>query len=805
MKKFLPVLLKPPFFLISFFIFLFSLATFSFFFSSPSNPFLDQASAQYECTWIGCGDCDVECGGGTMWCWDDCGRDWPEGCNDDPCPPAACGDGSCNEPVESCPADCPAGGETCGQIGTCADGSPVYNICSPCCSCDPQICYNTSCGVPWDCRTQGCPDPNPRCAIAGCGTVKCGDDGSCYSDCGGCEAPPPPPPPPTPIPSPPPPIPTPTPEPINYCAIQQRNPPQTESPIIFYNLYDSYTQQETGQFPECRDVTVTWNWGGDIVLNNEDLSQMSFSRSVVDYLEGRFQDQDHRQDNLFSLSSADFNQYTGRVVKLAPYLLTDGQRVNYVNAVLNTLPRLWEADFTYLDIYGQGPAKTISDLVAEYGLPNPPTASSSEAEKQAWQATWGRYWQKIPLSTNDQSQGTLSAPYINQVSYPDQTSATCGFQTLTVPDNYRLTNVSAYLNQILLPKEAQFMTQGSFLGANISQKKVASNCSLPSYQINAAQENQAPKEDLHLVANKAPEVLGESSPAPNLLAAVTRPSQTEPPAAASEQMTSCNLERPDSQEGAGNKICFNNWPGTTVVKTFTQTQNVCFPENYCEDCDPDDPLTPEDESQNCRDVLCPITIPVTFDHQEEIGFKTLLPYLENIWNKTTYSQEGKSGFFAFFTPSFGGEVLVSKDDYSRHAATPVLLRFIDTTDDRVGTFTPQANEQLFPNYMAGVENSKNFVQNALWPTMGAQTLCLTNQPCAGNPSQTYNTFCTPSCSNPTRLCWDSGNCGPVVDCTLNGWDDYCRTLQGGGCGPYPTCNVEPDCQEGGNCVTQCSC
>ncbi len=181
-----------------------------------------------------CGDdyCDVGAGEDCFNCAIDCGT-CPSAGGSIPPGGGSCGDGFCDvlsgerccnldgsECSGHCVPDCGvcpvAGWERCGT-GTCADGQTYWIDCYPSCSDPNQTCYNTpACNwPPSNCNTSCSSLGNPAgwgsapcdaggtccCPTAitcpgyvGCGVVRCGTGGNCYSDCSDCTASPPPPP-----------------------------------------------------------------------------------------------------------------------------------------------------------------------------------------------------------------------------------------------------------------------------------------------------------------------------------------------------------------------------------------------------------------------------------------------------------------------------------------------------------------------------------------------------------------------------------------------------------------------------------
>lgn len=184
--------------------------------------------------------------------------------------------------------------------------------------------------------------------------------------------------------------------------------------------------------------------------------QALFGYPTSDYLEGRFQEPSHRDENILELSGVDFNNFHGAAQKAEPKYLSDLEKVKYVHYVYNK-PQIAESANKYTDIKGLEP-KTIKELVDKYGFPTPPTSG----DRSWWLATWGPYWPKIPTAYNELYKGKLEFAVIgSQKSFEDLISgngcASASARTVEfiVPDFGRTTLVADQLNQVVVPYAAQ--------------------------------------------------------------------------------------------------------------------------------------------------------------------------------------------------------------------------------------------------------------------------------------------------------------------------------------------------------------
>jgi len=274
---------------------------------------------------------------------------------------------------------------------------------------------------------------------------------------------------PEPEPEPEPQSPPPEPQPPEVTQIR---PNPCEDAVETDKLTDNYVTDLDGSAPIELNTTITKTGRrGELVtveLNQSypvDFSQLQalFGYTNSDYLEGRFQDPAHKTADLFSLESAKLNSWRGPEQKSTPKLIIDEMKRKYVEYVYtkrdaqNRLSLPESAD-TIADIAGQNP-KTITELVADYGMPFPPQPGQ---DRSAWLASWGKYWEKIPTSYNELYKGKLEFAVVGgEKAYQEiQAGQGCAAYVartveFNVPDFGRTTLVSDALNQTVVPYAAQ--------------------------------------------------------------------------------------------------------------------------------------------------------------------------------------------------------------------------------------------------------------------------------------------------------------------------------------------------------------
>lgn len=271
------------------------------------------------------------------------------------------------------------------------------------------------------------------------------------------------------------PSPSPTPPPIpSACQTQPGDPPNScpcQNPKNTDYLTDNYIADDSGNplDSEFTFTLTTTGANGQVRTLTKDLTfsfdlselQSLFADQNADYLEGKFQDGGHRTTNLLSLESSDFNKFHGPAQKVAPKAMVDALKAKYVKYVWDN-PSLPEASFKYNDTAAQGGNKSVHDLVTAYGMPSPPDAGDS---RDAWNNTWGKYWEKVPTSYNEFFKGYLVFKYAHSEKLIEAAKGKGDFEycprsldrqiTLVFPDFFRTAATAGQLNQVVVPKAAQ--------------------------------------------------------------------------------------------------------------------------------------------------------------------------------------------------------------------------------------------------------------------------------------------------------------------------------------------------------------
>lgn len=231
----------------------------------------------------------------------------------------------------------------------------------------------------------------------------------------------------------------------NWLADKDKKPPQELQ----------LTVASTG--PPSAPVTASVN-----VPFTNNFSQISalFAPENSNYLEGKYQDEEHKEANVLGFTKADFNNFHGAAEKAAPQVMLDQMRVKYV-VYVSSHGTLAEAGDEFADINGQNP-KTIYDMVTTPGFDNPPNPPSLGGDKSKWEATWGKYWDKIPTAYSEfyqayivfrtQHKQPLIAEALAGKRCPYLLDRTINF---VMPEFFRTTSISSQLNQVVVPIEAQ--------------------------------------------------------------------------------------------------------------------------------------------------------------------------------------------------------------------------------------------------------------------------------------------------------------------------------------------------------------
>lgn len=619
-----------------------------------------------------------------------------------------------------------------------------------CCGYGADACPGDACvGVPYRCVNGNWELVSPPGGS--------GDSGECTTSCincrnGGGGTPTP-----TPTPSP---TPTLTPTPTPTCpTVPGMVGPDCSCPVTGPLTYvplegpaARVTFQGVGNFidapPEanCSSgkgewVSVTWQASFSI----ENLESI-FAKYISDYNEGEFQDSSlaHQQSNLLGLSSSQWNNYNGPSQKLTPKIIFNqqfgalsGLKLNYVRYVLDKQNRR-DAQFTYTDLSGQGPALTIKQLVGQYGFPNPP---SDPAQDPNWQAAWGRYWDKIPIAANDKAWGELLGPqawtFLDKWGNLGALCAIAPKTPIIIPEYFRTNLTSALLNQLLMPKTAQSPlswqnSQGTVSGAETSaalNHDAGAAC-------HVSPASQAPSEQTKVLL-------------PTTLLASSNPNFS--PGGQGEVLAALDIDhsfcqKPQADPGLGDKYCMPQKP--MVVGPRTDEIFVCATEVKNCPAVPSGPCTPGDYWARCVEgcdyggqeevfqcnaagtsydyaypqlnpSCCGYTCPVTYipgSRTIDIPISVVLgvPYLESVWNKSTSYQDNKqSGYWGFFTPSVDTGPLFNQTPYEKHGQTPDPNNYQGSA---VGAqFLPPAVGLAYPDFIAGVKNAENWVREVLWP------------------------------------------------------------------------------------------
>lgn len=458
-----------------------------------------------------------------------------------------------------------------------------------------------------------------------------------------------------------------------YAAPGPPNPQPCKNPETTFNLTDNYITNDDGKAPDNlrwendQALIVEGQRGEDVSLPQVTYSfsvdfsklQSLFANTNSNYLEGEFQNNQHRLENITDLSSQEFTLYHGALGKASPKVLIDEQKKKYVEYVYNK-PTLAESNNKYTDINGQGAEKTVYDLVGEFGLPQLP---QTDEEKENWNDTWGKYWEKIPTAWSEFYEGELDFRFVmgrNGLENLQKTDE-CPLRTgdaikFVLPEFFRTTAIADQLNRLVVAKEAQSFQDHGILQAQAS----------PNNPVSKALRFCA-----DLIKNSATNLkkvvkisLQFADPIKTANAAVDNQSCLKPLSSGQgNEAPYCPLPLEEAQKPG--VVCTNkNDPNKlegdnpNVVCTFTRTFNTNPNEAYVE-IDPDS--VPEKAGDNA-----------IFDSCEDLGGERYrcklplqifpnfrIPWLAAIWNSTLYSDEkehldnqrtGRPGVFGQLTP-----------------------------------------------------------------------------------------------------------------------------------------------------------
>ena len=129
-------------------------------------------------------------------------------------------------------------------------------------------------------------------------------------------------------------------------------PAPCQNPQSTDDLTDNYLVGEDGKPPvEYPQLRQTVSADGRVSFYfTVDFSNLQsiFGASNSDYLEGQFQDPEHKSANISELSPAEISKYHGAAQKTSPRAMLDPLKVKYVQYV-NTTPTLAEAGDTFTD------------------------------------------------------------------------------------------------------------------------------------------------------------------------------------------------------------------------------------------------------------------------------------------------------------------------------------------------------------------------------------------------------------------------------------------------------------------------
>jgi len=466
-------------------------------------------------------------------------------------------------------------------------------------------------------------------------------------------------------------------------------------------LTDNYVTNDNGNPPiVVTNIPVTGTVGESVTIPLDewftvDFSQLQaiFGATNSDYLEGKFQDKQHRTKNLLDLKSAAFNLFHGPGQKTTPKPLVDDLRIKYVDYVYNH-PNLPEASFTYTDIKNEGDPKTVYDLVGIYQLPDKdpntpePTPPSWGGDKEVWENGWGKYWEKIPTAYSEFYTGELQFKGIaGEKQYTlVKEGKLCPGPTRTpikfvMPEFFRTTSISDQLNQVIVPCAAQSWRHGTTeqedqCGAKAAGSTTLNNQTQPdnflSKTVNFCKNliTGPPKKLLRQLQKAIQTSFNLVQPLKNVYAA-------DPPSTASPSPTSCIKVLAPGKEGTA-PYC-----ALPFDQQFVNSREHCYDKPSASDnkLDKDNPRviclfyagnlkgTIEDQnlSENSIWDSCTPNPGGTYTCTTTVRIWPVfrIPYLSEIWNNTMYSNEeegaagagvgshqetGRPGIYSNFTP-----------------------------------------------------------------------------------------------------------------------------------------------------------
>jgi hypothetical protein len=407
-----------------------------------------------------------------------------------------------------------------------------------------------------------------------------------------------------------------------------------------------------------------------------------FSSNNSNYLEGKFQQNSHQQENISSTAlsnPAKFNYFFGPTQKGFPQIAQDLMKVNYIKYLKNheQMPEYNDtANYTYTDINGQNP-RTIYQMVTDFGDPNPPSLGVSSN----WDNTWAKYWVKIPTAANDVATGFLQFGYVMPGVRPPCGDDLKSNFLINVPQYSRLFQAGTNLNTLLLPQSIRYKAEDTLFP--VSDKSASANNSLLGL-------NPSPKNSPESGSVKAS-------------ALPTCDEQTNGLLGNGEKF--CMIENGSqgycsSGDCSGQVVTCNG-----EICTFRLALPDAFrSEKVCSPCSGSAPAECE--------------LPIVLD--------AFIPYLNEAHATTTYENVLKNpGFLNWFSPSLennNGTIAFGNFEEHKKAGESVPdsgapIAGIATDSSKV--LASQSDQVFYPSFIGGTNKFRSFVQfNALSPISG---------------------------------------------------------------------------------------
>lgn len=464
-----------------------------------------------------------------------------------------------------------------------------------------------------------------------------------------------------------------------------------------------------------------------------DFSKLSaiFASPNSNYLESKFQNEEHRHANIINSNSVVFNQFHGPGQKAAPKIMVDELKVKYVKYIYEH-PHLPEADHKYTDINGQDPAR-IYDLITSRRFSYPPSPPEAGQDRTEWLATWGQYWEKIPTAVNEFYYGVFIFPIIDRLERIKEFEEkgvcvdSARRKYFVLPDYFRTTSIANQINQIIVPKEAQSSTAkfwdntlaSTLTAPKTALAKVIQKCSEFFSDTSLTKLLQKVVKISFNLVNPIKDVYARV-PIPNTLPECPQPIPILPkdkkgsgpfcsfPAAAPD-----GTPQLESGEQCQNVQSSNKLDSGTLVKCKFKS-NPFFSQRAINAAGSWDTCNPLPGNR----FKCTLTIrayPIFY-----------VPWLAPIWNNTTYSDKEKDQIAVVNTPQRTGK--------------PGILAFfkpksVDSTVFPEGKNLPskeqESAQEIKQRFFGAVDCAKEFTRNiALKPKalqddqrISAQTIC----------------------------------------------------------------------------------